>query len=75
MGNVYQIEIPAENIPSAFDLVGFLNINNKCCPKKPVLITKTKGVKVFSCQCYCGGWCTNGCESIQDAITEWQQMK
>ena len=58
-----------------FEVVGAVNIENKCCKNKPVIITKTRGVNVFSCQCECGGWCTSGFESIEAAITAWKQMK
>ena len=57
-----------------FSVVGALRIENKCCNDKNVIITKTLGADVYSCQCECGGWCTTGCSSIEDAIRKWKKM-
>ena len=61
-------------VPPALHIVGAVKIKNKCCPDEAVLITQTNGKQVFSCQCACGGWCTTGCTSIQDALTVWEEM-
>lgn len=75
MEKILRMEFSAENIPQYCKPLGALYIKNKCCANQPVIVTKTHGTEVYSCQCACGGWCTNGCDSVQDAITEWLQMK
>ena len=57
-----------------FEVVGAIKMQNKCCFNKPVLITKTNGCNVYSCQCSCGGWCTNGHEKISEAISDYERM-
>lgn len=58
-----------------FDVVGALTIDNKCCKDKKVIVTKTRGANVFSCQCECGGWCTTGKSTIIGAIEEWEKLQ
>ena len=74
MGEIYRIDIDGDNIPNALIPIGALHIKNKCCENENVIVTKTKGVEVYSCQCACGGWCTTGCRNIQDAISAWERM-
>ena len=58
-----------------FEVVGALSINNKCCKDKHVIVTKTRGIEIYSCQCECGLWCTTGRDSVEGAITEWKKLK
>ena len=58
-----------------FEIVGALNLKNRCCADRPVIITKTRNHNVYSCQCECGGWCTTGCDDIEGAISEWRKMR
>ena len=66
------IIIDEANVNPALTVVGVLSMINNCCPLQNVLVTKTKGHEVYSCQCACGGWCTSGHSTIEEAITEWK---
>ena len=68
------ITIDEANVSPALAVVGVLGIPNKCCVLENVLITKTRGHEVYSCQCVCGGWCTSGHSTIVGAIEEWERM-
>ena len=61
-------------VPNGLSVIGAVNMKNKCCEDKPVLITKTNSIEVYSCQCACGGWCTNGHSDPADAIEEYESM-
>ena len=69
-----KFEYNPSKVANYFEVIGILNIKNKCCSNEPVLITKTKGQNVYSCQCGCGGWCTDGFSTIQGAINDWVRM-
>lgn len=69
-----QYIVEHDDVLNYFSVVGAIEMKNKCCDGRPVLITKTNGVDVWSCQCACGGWCTNGCFSIPDAVAEWERI-
>ena len=58
-----------------FEVVGAVSIKNECCKGKPVLITKSRGIEIYSCQCECGFWCTTGAKSVEGAITEWKKLR
>ncbi len=60
--------------PQLFEVVGVISIKNNCCRNKKIIITKTRGIDVFSCQCECGGWCTTGASAIEGAISEWKKI-
>lgn len=62
------------SIPTGVHVIGVLHMKNKCCKNKHVLITQTNELEVYSCQCACGGWCTNGHKHISDAIREYEKM-
>lgn len=52
-------------------------MRNGCCRKEPVLITtneKPGGGVNFSGQCACGGWCTNGHDTPEACVMEYQRM-
>ncbi len=69
------ITIDEANVNPALTVVGVLTLMpNYCCALQDVLITKTKGHEVYSCQCACGGWCTSGHPTIEGAIKEWKGM-
>ena len=63
-----------------FKLVAvILSDHNMCCCETgaPYLLTKIRyqdGHDVYSCQCSCDGWCTNGHEKPEDAIREYESM-
>lgn len=69
-----KITIDESNVIPALSIVGVLSIPNQCCVLENVLITKTRGKEIYSCQCSCGGWCTSGHSSIEGAIAEWERM-
>ena len=63
-----------------FRVVAFYPIsNNGCCDKKFFILTANEadnwksGIN-YSCQCACGGWCTNGHETEQEAVEEYRKM-
>ena len=58
-----------------YEVVGVLSIDNKCCKDKHVIVTKSRGIEVYSCQCECGFWCTTGAKTIEGAITEWKKLR
>lgn len=58
-----------------YEPLGFIHIdNNGCCNKDYFVVTKTAGKDIYSCECGCGGWCTNGHEKMTDAINEYFEM-
>lgn len=59
---------------NAYEVVGAFFIENACHTGRPVIITKSRGVDVFSGQCECGFWCTTGCKTIDGVMKEWQKM-
>lgn len=69
-----KFNINLAHVPECLSVVGVIKMQNKCCEDKPILITKTNGIEVYSCQCACGGWCTNGYEDIPKAIDEYIHM-
>ena len=69
-----KVDIDTSRVPLALKVVGVLNIPNGCCKKENVLVTQTKGIEMYSCQCACGGWCTSGHPTIEGAIAEWGRM-
>ncbi len=58
-----------------YEVVGALSIENKCCNDKHVIVTKSRGIEVYSCQCECGFWCTTGAKTVEGAITEWKKLR
>ena len=56
----------------------FTDRNECCCENHsaPVLLTLSRlsSEKVYSCQCSCGGWCTNGHSTPEEAIREYEFM-
>lgn len=68
------------NLSKVFGLVAVIfSKKNMCCCENnpPYLLTKCKytdGTEIFSCQCSCGGWCTNGHSDPADAIEEYESM-
>ena len=63
-----------------FKLVAvILSDHNMCCCETgaPYLLTKIRyqdGSEVYSCQCSCDGWCTNGHDKPEDAVREYESM-
>ena len=56
--------------------IHFIN-NNGCCDKNYFVVTTNKrlnGETNYSCQCGCGGWCTNGHTTKETAINEYKKM-
>ena len=50
---------------------------NGCCSDKPMVITtnsRVDGTTNYSCQCSCGGWCTNGHTTPGGALNEYLVM-
>ena len=60
-----------------FKVLEIINNRNGCCSDLPYLLTVTSAVDgrhVYSCQCACGGWCTTGFFSPEDAEKEYRRM-
>ena len=53
--------------------VGLIYMKNGCCEDRPVVIT-VSGSGYYSCQCACGGWCTNGHRTATVAVLEYKHM-
>lgn len=70
----YKMEIEDVLIPPGLKIIGAVAMENKCCPDEPILITKTNGIDIYSCQCSCGAWCTNGFKHISSAIADYESM-
>ena len=68
------------NIAQKHKLVAviFTDRNECCCENHsaPVLLTLSRlsREKVYSCQCSCGGWCTNGHSTPDEAVREYEVM-
>lgn len=70
------------NVSLGHHVIGVLSGKNGCCNDKPYLLTVNKTKKSesrpdglnYSCQCSCGGWCTNGHRYKGDAINEYEAM-
>lgn len=64
------------DIPEQFTPIGVLEIRNKCCPGRPVILTRNDyhGCDNYSAQCACGRWVTTGCGSSGAAVLEWERM-
>ena len=68
------------NLNEPYYVVAFYPIKkNGCCDKDWFLLTANKcpswksGIN-YSCQCACGGWCTTGFETEQEAVNEYRRM-
>ena len=46
---------------------------NGCCPDRPFIVTVNAN-GIYSCQCACDMWCTNGHDNMIDAIKEYKGM-
>ena len=56
--------------------VGLIRSTNGCC-NRPFVLTVNylpDGTENYSCQCVCGGWCTNGHKNPKEAIAEYESM-
>lgn len=69
------LSIKYSNVANTFEVVGVVKLENRCCKDEPVLITKTRCSEVYSCQCNCGGWCTTGYPTMEEAIAGWKELK
>ena len=69
-----EFKINYDNVSPGLSVIGVINMLNKCCEDRPVLITKTNGINVYSCQCACGGWCSDGFKTISGAIADYERM-
>ena len=69
-----EFRVDHDGAPIGLDVIGAINMQNKCCEGRPVLVTKTRGFDVYSCQCACGGWCSDGFDSISKAIADYERM-
>lgn len=71
---IYNLEliVPDMYRPSEVHFIG----NNGCCEKNYFVLTTNlfDGRVNYSCQCGCGGWCTNGHQRAEDAINEYFDM-
>lgn len=62
-----------------YTVIGIVYMKNGCCNDQPVLLTANRcthwkeGIN-YSCQCGCGGWCTNGHDSASGALQEYEGM-
>lgn len=75
-----EIKIPV-TISPMYSLIGMAQIENRCCPGRPVLITANQARDLsgrqytnYSCQCSCGMWCTTGERTASAALQEWERM-
>lgn len=59
-------------VSDVYEVIGIVYVKNGCCEDRPVAITKSGGV--ISCQCACGGWCTNGHKTATAAVLEYRHM-
>lgn len=74
---VIQVKCKQLSVPKYLTLIGALKIKNGCCKDEPVLITGCIGTdnkEIYSLQCSCGCWCTNGFGTIAEAINDWIRM-
>ena len=68
------------SLDKCFKLIAvILSDHNMCCceTKAPYLLTMIPhkdGNHVYSCQCACGGWCTNGHGDPFEAVKEYEAM-
>ncbi len=65
------------HIPRGLRLEKVIPDRNGCCPDLPYLLTSNltlDGSINYSCQCACGGWCTNGHITPVGAIAEYKRM-
>lgn len=69
-----EFKVEHDEVSSYFLVLGAINMQNECCHGRPVLVTKTNGANVYSCQCACGGWCTDGFDSISKAVADYERM-
>jgi len=65
------------DIPNLYTPMAVVYVKNGCCDNQPVILTwnrrSDKRIN-YSCQCACGGWCTNGHSTIDKAINEYLDM-
>ena len=58
-----------------YTVMGIVYMKNGCCDDRPVVITKARMPGgAISCQCACGGWCTNGHQTATAAVLEYKYM-
>ena len=68
-----------DNVSSSYNVIGIIHMKNGCCKDQSVLLTANNcshwknGIN-YSCQCACGGWCTNGHSSASEALKEYEKM-
>lgn len=62
-----------------YAILGAIYGHNECCKDKPFLLCANKrpsdGGINYSCECYCGMFCTNGHDNLLDAIAEYESLK
>lgn len=70
------IDFSNRTVPFRHKLLGAVYGNNGCCPGKPYLICQSNlsSFPVYSCECYCGMWCTSGHFKIELAVNEYEDM-
>ena len=68
--------ISAEVNRNDYVILGYVAMHNGCCSDKAVVVTMSRETNhpVYSCQCACGGWCTNGFENISEAVADYERM-
>lgn len=76
-----EIKMPV-TVSKCYAVIGIVSTKNGCCADRPVLITVNRcevsperpaGIN-YSCQCACGGWCTNGHADAAGALAEYEAM-
>ncbi len=75
-----QFAYETDNVNTAhYTVIGIVNMRNGCCNDQPILLTSNRcdqwkdGIN-YSCQCGCGGWCTNGHSTASAALMEYERM-
>lgn len=62
-----------------YAVIGAIYGHNACCKDKPFLLCVNRrsydGRLNYSCECYCGTYCTNGHDNLIDAIAEYESLK
>ena len=62
-----------------YAVLGAIYGHNACCKDKPFLLCVNRrsydGRLNYSCECYCGLYCTNGHDNLIDAIAEYESLK
>lgn len=74
--DLYSID-PEAIVSGPFVPIGYAHSTNGCCEGRRVIITRNErldGSMNYSAQCACGGWCTTGCDTPEEALRHYIRM-